>query len=73
MMCPGKISLMGSKKLNEDLKARPIKQKHRSFNSERYAAINSEVKKLIEAGSIHEAYYPNWFSNIVLVKNTNGK
>ncbi|KAL5575413.1 hypothetical protein UlMin_017112 [Ulmus minor] len=35
-----------------DPKARPIKQKRRSFNPERYAAINAEVEKLVEAGSI---------------------
>ena len=60
-------------KLNEGLEARPIKQKCRSFNPERYATINDEVKKLIDLGSIHEAYYPNWLANIVLVKKTNGK
>ena len=39
--------LIAVHKLNEDPHARPIKQKRRSFNLERYAAINDEVKKLV--------------------------
>ena len=65
--------LIAVHKLNEDPDARPIKQKRRSFNRERYAVIGKEVKKLVEVESIREAYYPNWLANIVLVKNTNGK
>ena len=34
--------------LNEDPDARPIKEKWRSFNLERYAAINTDIKKLGE-------------------------
>ncbi|KAL5564321.1 hypothetical protein UlMin_027485 [Ulmus minor] len=41
-----------------DPKVRPIRQKRRSFNPERYAAINAEVEKLVEAGSIREVQYP---------------
>ena len=70
---PGIDPSIAVHKINEDPEARPIKQKRRFFNPKRYATINDEVKKLVEAGSIREAYYPNWFSNIVLVKNTNGK
>ena len=56
-----------------DPKARPIKQKRRSFNPERYAAINAEVEKLVEAGSIREVQYPEWVANVVLVKKSSGK
>ena len=70
---PGIDPSIAIHKLNEDLDAWPIKQKRRSFNSERYAVIGEEVKKLVEAGSIHEAYYPDWLANIVLVTKTNGK
>ncbi|KAL5545737.1 hypothetical protein UlMin_005424 [Ulmus minor] len=56
-----------------DPKARPIKQKRRSFNPERYAAINAEVEKLVEAGSIREVQYPEWVTNVVLVKKSSGK
>lgn len=60
-------------KLTVDLKAKLIKQKHRSFNPERYAAINFEVEKLLKAKSIREVLYPEWIANVVLVKNSNGK
>ncbi|KAL5574831.1 hypothetical protein UlMin_016530 [Ulmus minor] len=56
-----------------DPKAKPIKQKRRSFNPERYAAINTEVEKLVEAGSIREVQYPEWVANVVLVKKSSGK
>ena len=35
--------------------------------------IGEEVKKLVEARSIREAYYADWLANIVLVKKNNGK
>ena len=56
-----------------DPKIKLVKQKMRSFNPERYAAINTEVDKLVEAGSIREVQYPKWITNIVLVKKTCGK
>ncbi|KAH9727588.1 Ribonuclease H [Citrus sinensis] len=40
---------------------------------ERYEAINGEVEKLLRAGFIREVSYPEWISNVVLVKKTNGK
>ncbi|KAL5557475.1 hypothetical protein UlMin_039711 [Ulmus minor] len=68
---PGKTFKIGS--LAVDPKAKPIKQKRRSFNPERYAAINAEVEKLVEAGSIREVQYPEWVANVVLVKKSSGK
>ena len=53
--------------------ARPVRQKRRCFNQERYEAINTEVEKLMKAGFIKEAKYPDWISNVVLVKKGNGK
>ena len=50
-----------------------MRQKRRCFNQERYEAINVEVKKLLRAGFIREAKYPEWISNVVLVKKANGK
>ena len=38
-----------------------------------YEAINTEVEKLLKAGFIREAKYPEWISNVVLVKKANGK
>ncbi|KAH9703019.1 BED-type domain-containing protein [Citrus sinensis] len=45
----------------------------RCFNQKRYEAINTEVEKLLKAGFIREAKYPEWISNVVLVKKANGK
>ena len=66
------LSIMVNK-LNEDLDARPIKQKRQLFNPERYVAINTEIQKLLEASLIQEAYYSDWLANIFLVKKTNRK
>ena len=43
------------------------------FNQERYEVINDEVEKLLKAWFIHEVNYPEWISNVVLVKKANGK
>ncbi|KAL5568843.1 hypothetical protein UlMin_025418 [Ulmus minor] len=57
---------------NIDPNFKPIKQKRRTFNAERYMAINTEVDKLLKAGFIEEANYPDWIANVVLVKKANG-
>ncbi|KAL5556509.1 hypothetical protein UlMin_038745 [Ulmus minor] len=59
-------------RLNIDPNFKPIKQKRRTFNAERYMAINTEVDKLLKAGFIEEANYPDWIANVVLVKKANG-
>ncbi|KAL5545054.1 hypothetical protein UlMin_008838 [Ulmus minor] len=59
-------------RLNIDPNFKPIKQKRRTFNAERYMAINTEVDKLLKAGFIEEANYPDWIANSVLVKKANG-
>ncbi|XP_052295858.1 uncharacterized protein LOC127901870 [Citrus sinensis] len=53
--------------------ARAVRQKRRCFNQERYEAVNDEVEKLLRAGFIREVSYPEWISNVVLVKKANGK
>lgn len=53
--------------------ARPVRQKRRCFNQERYEAINAEVEKLLKTGFLRETKYPEWISNVVLVKKANGK
>ena len=60
-------------RLNVSPSFKPIKQKRRSFTSERKKAINEEVDKLLQAGAIREVEYPEWLANIVLVKKANGK
>ena len=52
---------------------KPVKQKRRSFAPERKKAINEEVGKLLQAGTIREVEYPEWLANVVLVKKENGK
>ena len=52
---------------------KPVKQKRRSFASERQKAINEEVGKLLQAGAIREVEYPKWLANVVLVKKANSK
>ena len=60
-------------RLNASPSFKPIKQKRRSFTPERQKAINEEVSKLLQAGSIREVEYPEWLANVVLVKKENGK
>ena len=60
-------------RLNISPSFKPVKQKRRSFTPERQKAINEEVAKLLLAGLIREVEYPEWLSNVVLVKKENGK
>ena len=60
-------------KLNISPSFKPVKQKRRSFAPERQKAINEEVGKLLQAGAIREVEYPEWLSNVVLIKKANGK
>ncbi|XP_042980034.1 uncharacterized protein LOC122310218 [Carya illinoinensis] len=50
-----------------------VRQKIRLFSAEKYATINEEVKRLLATGFIKKAHYPEWLSNVVLVKKANGK
>ena len=52
---------------------KPIKQKRRSFATERKKVINEDVGKLLQVGGIREVEYPEWLANVVLVKKANGK
>ena len=60
-------------KLNVSPFFKPVKQKRRSFSSERQKTINEEVDKLLQAGAIREVEYPEWLANVVLVKKENEK
>ena len=60
-------------RLNVSPSFKPVKQKRRSFPSDRKKAINEEVGKLLQAGAIREVEYPEWLGNVVLVKKENGK
>ncbi|WCJ21232.1 Retrovirus-related Pol polyprotein from transposon 412 [Euphorbia peplus] len=51
----------------------PVKQKKRNQGAERQQFIKSEVEKFLDFGRIKEVHYPQWISNVVLVKKANGK
>ncbi|KAK0579223.1 hypothetical protein LWI29_022984 [Acer saccharum] len=52
---------------------KPVSQKRRSFNNERYEAIATEIDKLLKAGFIRNLDYNEWLSNVVLVKKKDGR
>ncbi|KAI3493481.1 hypothetical protein L1887_41873 [Cichorium endivia] len=58
--------------LNVKAGSSAIKQKKRSQAGERNAAINDEVSKLVAAGILREAIFPDWISNPVMVKKHDG-
>ncbi|XP_043717790.1 uncharacterized protein LOC122665703 [Telopea speciosissima] len=53
--------------------AKPVFQKKRTFAPERQEKVIEEVTKLLDAGFIEEAIYPEWLSNVVMVPKPNGK
>ena len=59
--------------LNVNPRARPIKQKKRKLGLERLIAVRQETSKLLKADFIREVYYPDWLSNVVMVKKTSRK
>ena len=50
-----------------------FRSKKRVFAPERDNAIKEEVQKLTTAQFIREVYYPDWLTNVVMVKKANGK
>ncbi|PKA65635.1 RNA-directed DNA polymerase like [Apostasia shenzhenica] len=59
--------------LNVSQTTSPIVQKKRVMAGERQDAIKEEIKKLLGAGYIREVQYPQWLTNVVMVKKANGK
>ncbi|XP_028070548.1 uncharacterized protein LOC114273005 [Camellia sinensis] len=60
-------------KLNVNPSARPVIQKSRRFSIQHTKVVIAEMDKLLIAGAIREVQYPQWLSNIVVVKKKNGK
>jgi len=56
-----------------DEKVKPMVQRRRKFNEEKRLAIQEETQKLLVAGHIREIQYPEWLTNVVMVKKANGK
>ncbi|KAM1148227.1 hypothetical protein ACFX15_028368 [Malus domestica] len=54
--------------LSIDPKTKPVRQKRRSCDAERYEAMKAEVEKLKDIGFVREVNYPTWVANVVLVK-----
>ncbi|KAF8081582.1 hypothetical protein N665_0877s0001 [Sinapis alba] len=70
---PGIDPAVTAHRLNVDPTYKPIKQKRRKLGPERAKEVNDEVDRLLQAGSIAEVKYPDWFANPVVVKKKNGK
>ena len=58
-------------RINKD--QRSVRQKLRSMLTEKQAAIEEEVGKLLKAGFIRPEQFPTWLVNVVMVKKSNGK
>ena len=54
--------------LELDLDKKPVRQKWRAMDTERYQALKDEVDKLFTCDFIKESFYPSWLANPVLVK-----
>jgi len=59
--------------LSMDATVRPVRQRRRKFNEERWLVVREETQKLLSAGHIREIQYPEWLANVVLVKKANKK
>ena len=51
--------------------SKPIKQRLRCFDDERWMAIGEEIAKLLAAGFIKEVFHPEWIANPVLFRKKN--
>ncbi|GAA0162449.1 hypothetical protein LIER_18539 [Lithospermum erythrorhizon] len=60
-------------RLYVDSKSLPIKQKKRNFNDEKNAVIREEIQALLKDKAIGELKFPNWITNVVLVKKQNNR
>ena len=61
------------KRQSMDATVCPVRQRRRKFNEERQLVVKDETQKLLSAGHIREIQYPEWLTNVVLVKKANGK
>jgi hypothetical protein len=58
--------------LDIDPSYKSIKQKGKSYTSERCETNRQEVNKLLETGFIRPVDYPSWLANPVLVEKPDG-
>ena len=59
--------------LNVSLEYKPVVQKARRTAPQHAEAVREEVERLLKIEAIREVLYPQWLSNIVVVKKKNGK
>ena len=59
--------------LNIDLMYPLVRQKQKIFALERNKIVNKEVDRLLEIDVIEPYQYPQWLSNVVVVKKKNDK
>ena len=52
---------------------KPVCQKRRVFTLERDNAKKEEVQKLVIVEFVQEVYYPDWLTNVMMVKKANSK
>ncbi|KAI5355346.1 hypothetical protein L3X38_008241 [Prunus dulcis] len=69
---PGIAPDVISHKLTISSAYKPVRQKRRSYDAERYEAMRTEVEKLQTIGFIREATYPVWLANSVMVRKSSG-
>ena len=70
---PGVDPEMATHNLNIDPKYPLVRQKKRRFAPERNKIVSDEVDRLLETDAIEPCHYPDWLSNVVVVKKKNGK
>ncbi|KAM1597454.1 hypothetical protein ACFX1Z_032351 [Malus domestica] len=60
-------------RLSINPKTKPVIQKRKSYDAERYKAMKVEVEELKDIGFVREVNYPMWVANVVLVKKNQTK
>ncbi|GAU30269.1 hypothetical protein TSUD_384900 [Trifolium subterraneum] len=70
---PGIDPEVACHQLTIDPRVSAVVQRRRKQSPEKAEAARKAVKDLLEANFIAEAQYKTWFSNVVLVKKSNGK
>ncbi|XP_034212942.1 uncharacterized protein LOC117625504 [Prunus dulcis] len=56
-----------SHRLSVNPAVRPVRQKRRAYDPERYEAMRAEVDRLSSIRFIREVAYPTWLANVVMV------
>lgn len=59
--------------LNMDPKRKLVQQKKRKYSTDKLLRAREKVHKLLQLDYIGEVYYPDWLSNVMMVKKLNGK